>query len=652
MNPEELEAAVAGYLERREQEPTLSPVTYARACGHGDPALVSAIHAALRIERLLASSPTPDRSIGGYRVLGEIGRGGMGVVYRVERDGSEFALKLLPLAPLLGFRMLERFRRETVALTRIAHPHIVRIVDSGIDNELPYLVMDLIEGRPLNEVASELSLEQSLAIAETLARALHAAHSLGVLHRDLKPQNIMLRPDGEPILLDFGLSALDEGATLTGTGDMLGTPRYMAPEQVTGEPIDARTDVHALGLLLYELTTGHPAHAAQGRDALYASVRFGRIAPARALGSSLSADLESVIHAALAHRPADRYADALAMAEDLARVRRGEPVAARPLPEVAEGAIGILDDAVQVWLSGDAVTAAGQLAQAKLSHPDVSAIALLEAHLASAAQRTAPGGDSETLEDLAVTARIVPGSAAVQRAMGHMCRRLGRLDEASRAFGRALALAPQDAATWTELAEVQLAQRALDEGLSSLDRAEALEPGEDARRLRLRGTFEVHRGDQAAAQRLLTRALALAPDDPEIRYRLAYSLDTDHEMASAATAYEGVLEVAPTHVHTLICLANLYSGASRGRCRRCDEFYAAHPEHLDAARAEHFLLRAIEVDRGADDWATRTARDIALQLEDRSGVIALLERLILGAERTPAVLRLEEALRRLQLQAG
>lgn len=652
MTAEELEAHVAAFLERRETEPDLTPESFAASHRPHADMLAAAIRTALDIERTLTSSPAPHRTIGGYVVRGELGRGGMGVVYRVERDGREFALKLLPLAPLLGPRMLERFRREAVALARIAHPHIVRVHDSGIDAELPYLVMDLVEGQPLDQAAGALSVDQAIAIAEALARALHAAHQQGVLHRDLKPQNVMLRADGEPVLLDFGLSALEEGATLTGTGDLLGTPRYMAPEQLSGELVDARTDVHALGLLLYELTTGHPAHSGHGRDALYASVRFGRITPARAMRASLSGELEAVIHTALARRPEERYADALAFADDLARLRAGTPVAARPLPEAAEGVTRILDQALRAWLAGDAAAAAAQLAQARLAHPDASAIALLEAHLASAARRERAPEDSESLEDLAVSARIVPGSAAVHRAMASTCRRLGRLDDATRALGRALAIEPDDAASWTALAEVHLAQRAIDEGLAALDRAEALSPGEDALRLRLRGAFQIHRGDQPAAQALLRRALELAPDDAETRYRLAYSLDSDHAMAAAAPAYERVLEVAPAHVHALLCLANLFAGASRGRCRRCDEFYAEHPEHLDPARAEHYLLRAIDADRGADDWATRTARDIALQLEDRRAVIALLTRLTRGIERTPAVLRLEEALRRVELLAG
>jgi len=636
MSSDALEADVVGFLDRREREPSLTPEVFVASIPGAGDRLLQAIHAALELERLLASEPAHERRVGPYRLIGELGRGGMGVVHRAERDGVVFALKLLPLAPILGPRMLARFQRESAVLERLSHANIVRVHDSGMHDDVPYLVMDLVEGEPLHVAATTLDRHAAVSLMHTLALAVHTAHTQGVLHRDLKPQNVLVRADGSPVLLDFGLSAIDEHSSLTGTGDVLGTPRYMAPEQLRGLATDARTDVHALGLMLHELLTGQPAHPEQGREAVFDAVLRGRITPPRRIVPDLPAELEAIVLMAAASQPDDRYGSARALADDLARWLSGERTRARPLH----------------WTQR--IVRSLRAIPQRLRERAIGSHELTTSQRAAAAGLAAArdGDDSRAFEELTVAARLLPDSVDVLRALAAVCTRLGRLDDAVLAHRRELELAPDSAESWADLAELHVRQRAIEEGLAAVARAESLTGSESARLLRIRGTLEVLRGDQPAAQSLLRRALALAPDDAEARYRLAYSLDTDHDMAAAAPAYEHVLEVAPTHVPALLCLANLFAGASRGRCRRCDEFYVAHPDHLDATRAERYLLRAIEADRGADDWATRTARDIALQLADRRAVIALLTRLTQGTERTPAVLRLEEALRRVELLAG
>ena len=724
-----LEAAVLQYLERRDADPSLTPEAFARERPEGADALVRAIHAALDVERLFSSTAPAERRIGPYRLLGELGRGGMGVVHRAERGGREYALKVLPLAPLLGPRMRTRFEREATALARLSHPNIVTVRDSGVHEDVPYLVMDLVEGQPLHLMAASLDVARSIALMRTLACTVHAAHGQGVLHRDLKPQNVIVRPDGTPVLLDFGLSVLEEGSSLTMTGDLLGTPRYMAPEQLTGGTIGVRTDVHALGLILYELVTQRPAHDAAARDAVFDSVRRGRIVAPRTHVPDLPPVLEAVILKAVARDPAERYAEAGLLAEDLERVQGGQPTLARPprllhrlsaaarrLPARIRGAVAgavsasaddrqrasaLIDSAIRAWADGERTTAVARLTQASqldrreptasllLAHltgralPDGSpaaasaheALRLLESgefrraldvlpaaegsgvraslHAAMAGLCAAEAGEPEmAFEELTTAARLLPGSVRIQRTLASVCQRLERFDDAVRAHTRALELSPDSADGWADLAEVHVQRRAIDEGLAAIHRAQALSPGEHPRMLRIHGTLEIHRGRQAEAQRLLARALDLDPDDVETLYRMAYSLDSDHDMAEAATLYVRVLERSPAHVNALICLANLHSGASCGQCRKCDEFYAAHPRHLDLMLAEGYLLRAIEADRGASDWATRTARTIAERLSDRSHVIALLERLTRNSPRTPAVLRLEGALHRLEMTAN
>ncbi len=729
MSDDPVEAAVLAYLERRDSEPLLTPEAFAAAQLESQSAILTGIRAALDLERLLASDSPTERRIGPYRLLGELGRGGMGVVHRAERDGREVAIKILPLAPLMGARMMTRFEREAAALARLSHPNIVRVHDSGVHEGVPYLVMDLIEGRPLSQIAASLGERDSVALLRTLAETVHVAHTQGVLHRDIKPQNILVRADGSPVLLDFGLSVFDEASSLTMTGDVLGTPRYMAPEQLTGGTIDARTDVHALGLILYELVTGQPAHDPGTREAAFDSVRQGRIASPRTHRPQITRSLEAVILTTLARDPAGRYPDAAALAADLARCERGEPTWAKPAsaatriaqsllsaparlrsalrttlsapPEDRHRAGALIDSAVRAWADGERDAACRQLDQAHrldrreptaallLAHlegrmlpqgsPEAAALASALRHHEAGEHRLAltelpsadsgdvraslrsaiaglssahAGDDAQAFEELTTAARLLPGSKRIQRTLALVCQRLGRLDDAVRAHARALELSPDSADGWADLAEVHVKQRAVQEGMHALARAEALASGERPRLLRIHGSLEILTGRPLEAKLLLGRALELDPEDAESRFGLAYALDSDHDMAAAAIAYEHVLEVAPGHVHSLVCLANLHSGASRGQCRRCDEFYAAHPDHFDPRRAEAYLLRAFESDRGADDWATRTARDIALRLEDRASVIALLTRLTQGAARTPAVLRLEEALRRVQFLAG
>jgi tetratricopeptide (TPR) repeat protein len=327
------EDLAAEYLDLRERDPALTPESFAaRHPGLRDEVLAT-IRAALEASDLLPPEDGAARHpamVGPYRVVRVVGRGGMGVVYEVERAGARFAMKRLPLAPILGQRLLERFRRESEILARLSHPHIVRVHDSGIEDETPWLVMDLVEGAPLTDAASALDRDAKLSLVGALARAVHAAHEAGVVHRDLKPQNVIVRRDGSPVLLDFGLGAVEDLPTLTSTGDLLGTPRYMAPEQVRGGAVDRRTDVHGLGLILYEMLAGAPAYPEGSRDEVLAAVRTGRMRRPGRIAKDLPRDLEKVILTAAAFDPRHRYQTAAAMADDIERHLDGRPVLGRP----------------------------------------------------------------------------------------------------------------------------------------------------------------------------------------------------------------------------------------------------------------------------------------------------------------------------------
>ena len=245
---EELEELVAVFLDRREEDPALAPEDFAREHAALGDELLAAIRRTLGVAQVLArAGAEAPGEIGPYRIASEIGRGGMGVVYAAERDGRTYALKLLPLALAGSERALERFRREARALARLQHENVVRVHDSGLFQGAPYLVMERLEGVELARLALPLAPERAAHIVAQIARAVHAAHEAGVLHRDLKPQNVVLCAGERAVLLDFGLVASADEGTLTETGALLGTPRYMAPEQAAGRTADRRTDVYALG---------------------------------------------------------------------------------------------------------------------------------------------------------------------------------------------------------------------------------------------------------------------------------------------------------------------------------------------------------------------------------------------------------------------
>ena len=278
------------------------------------------------------------RSIGPYELLEELGHGGMGVVFlaRHERLRTRCAVKVLIAGEHASPDAIARFTREAEATARMGkHPNIVTVHDLGWEGNLAYYAMELVVGRSLRAAltARDLPVAESVSTMEKVARALHFAHQRGIVHRDVKPENIILRSDGEPQVMDFGL-AHDVEATrqLTSAGDVMGSPHYMAPEQVLGQldAIDARTDVFALGAVLYEVLCGVRAHPGNSTMEVFGHILRGEVVSPRRIDPRVSRDLETVCLKCLDPDPAARYASAEALADDLARFRRGEPVLARP----------------------------------------------------------------------------------------------------------------------------------------------------------------------------------------------------------------------------------------------------------------------------------------------------------------------------------
>jgi serine/threonine-protein kinase len=276
--------------------------------------------------------------IPGYEILGILGRGGMGIVYRACRKelSRHVALKMVHAGGHASAAILARFRVEAEAVARLQHPNIVQIHDVGQFSGSPYLVLELIEGANLAQriAGTPQMTEWSAELVETLARAIHAAHQQGVVHRDLTPANVLLTSDGSPKITDFGLAKLvvGGGELRTQTGELLGTPSYMAPEQAMSRhaAIGPATDIYALGAILYELLTGRPPFKAElPLETLRQVIADEPVAPSR-LRPKLPKDLETICLKCLQKEPAQRYSDALALALDLRRFLDGRPILARP----------------------------------------------------------------------------------------------------------------------------------------------------------------------------------------------------------------------------------------------------------------------------------------------------------------------------------
>ncbi len=305
--------------------------------------------------------------LGDFRLIREIGRGGMGVVYEAEQRSLDrrVAVKVLPFAALLDKRQLERFRNEARAAAMLKHPRIVSVHQTGCERGVHYYAMELVDGRSLAEIIQdvrsqsfvEIDRGSGVKVVDTaplaklstdavrnptqffrsaarlgveLGTALHYAHEQGVIHRDIKPSNILIDDLGEPWISDFGLAQIHGANDLTLTGDVLGTLRYMSPEQAEGQKfLDQRTDVYSLGLTLYELLTRTAPFENANRQSLLTDVIQRELPVPNRVDRAIPDDLSTIIMKSIAKEPEQRYASALELADDLARYLENRPIRAR-----------------------------------------------------------------------------------------------------------------------------------------------------------------------------------------------------------------------------------------------------------------------------------------------------------------------------------
>jgi eukaryotic-like serine/threonine-protein kinase len=412
----------------------------------------------------------PPAAVPGYEVLGELSRGGMGVVYRARQVSLNrlVALKMIHAGARAGAVDRARFHTEAEAVARLHHPNIIQIYDIGQCDGCPYFTMELVSGPTLGRACQDRPQPARTAatLVETLARAIACAHQQGILHRDLKPANVLLEPvgtqtawarDGEadlsvstiaslstsnwtPKLADFGLAKRLDDVSLTQHGLILGTPSYMAPEQVDGKgrALGPAVDIYSLGAILYELLTGRPPFLSGSIESTLAIVASEDPIPLRRLQPDVPRDLETISLKCLEKEPARRYSSATELADDLGRFLSGEQVLARPPSTVDRWVKLARRNQAVVW------GVAGILAAIAVGTMATGVMAVRESRARQSADRNAQRATANALQ--AETARTAALGEAYQARLAAAMAAMGHNDV--REAGRQLRSAPEELRGW------------------------------------------------------------------------------------------------------------------------------------------------------------------------------------------------------------
>jgi serine/threonine protein kinase/Flp pilus assembly protein TadD len=525
--------------------------------------------------------------IGAFRLVREIGRGGMGVVFEAIEVtlGRRVALKLLP-PDGLGRSARARFQREAELASRLDHPNICTVYAAGVESDRPWIAMRFVEGETLGsailrarekgergitlarEGSTGRSRQRSVAACfARVARALAYAHERGVVHRDVKPSNVMVTPAGEPVLLDFGLAREEESdaPSLTRTGETAGTPAYLAPELLAGEieKPDARVDVYALGVSLYECLALRQPFVAPTRMALYHAILAGSAPGLKKQDPEIPRDLAVVVATAMERERSRRYATAADLAADLEAVVEGRPIAARPASSLGRALRWARREPRQALLVALLVTASLALAVA-------GGVLLASRDDVLAAERATRAKEVEEA--------VVSGYAALPESLQ------GEGEAADAAFARALAMDPACIEAQAGAVLVRIARGKNDEALERLSampdlpvferlrsmaggqaipedpewiqKATALELFVEGLRLQIESDYCVAPTERHAISRraleMLNEAVIRAPSARSLYHMTrAYAAGAAEDAAAAQSAAAALLALWPDSEHEL-----------------------------------------------------------------------------------------------------
>ena len=273
------------------------------------------------------------KETGNYRILKELGKGGMGVVYKANQTslGRMVAMKVLPQHLTTNPSFIKRFKNEARAIAKLNHPNIVQIFDIGQDDETHYYTMEFIEGPPLDEIIyrdGTLPLDRAINIILQVASALQYAHGQGIVHRDIKPSNIMIDKTGRIKVTDFGLALQQKTTRLTIDGGIVGTPEYMSPEQAVGQTATAQSDIYSLGIVFYELLTGKVPFEAESPLMLLNKIRDSEPQWPCSINPDIPVGIEKIIRNMMSKKPEDRYQSCQELIQDIKRFKIGRPISA------------------------------------------------------------------------------------------------------------------------------------------------------------------------------------------------------------------------------------------------------------------------------------------------------------------------------------
>ncbi len=534
-----LDDIVAGYLDRLNDGESLDPRSIAEE--HPDHAaeILDELSAFIDVSPEGSGEPArhalgalgPLAALGDYKLLRRIGRGGMGVVYEAWENSMDrrVALKVLPAGIAADDRAFHRFLQEAKTAGKLSHPNLVPVYATGVRDQTPYFAMEYVEGETLAQVLAKLkeaapesetvfgkkdcgSYFESLARAfADVADGLQHAHSHKIIHRDIKPSNLILDGDGRLRVLDFGLARLEGQEGLTQSGDFLGTPLYMSPEQARRQniPIDYRTDIYSLGATLYEmLTLGPPFRGKDHADTLSQIIERDPSPPTR-INPRVPRDLETIVLKCLRKEPVDRYGTAEALGQDLRRFVRADAVEARAeakwekmMRRVCRHRLALTAGAVLIallgligWLAGTTLRERRLRALADYRPTVLGAIEKLQA-------ATLNWGDESGEPSLVDPGGCILGQQVLQRLKKGAT---DQVQEAVRQLGDALASIPEKPEAWYYRAQGRLLLGDLDGAIEDLDGALRAAPGFVPALVLKAGALERH-GQEESAQALREKA--------------------------------------------------------------------------------------------------------------------------------------------------